>query len=343
MFKANFLFQGPAVIEANNGPTMWIGLGFLAITLGWVVWMKYQSPDDTLGDIFGKLLFREKFTIFLGLTFLINIGEGVMAASIHPVGQMPVNELARILTHLSISLVSIVSAMWAARLLFDVFTAPKDEERSKYWLRWCAFGITTFAAVFLPYLNLIIISGGLQETHHLQALLRGEGAVAYNNMSYVMQASCGASVAHYLLITIDAIYTLYVDQGGDTTLNVNERINNRSRKEQQEALDNFEDHVRYLLVRYSYKNNKLANKISTAKNKYDAMGKTAHKVSLAFKCAELVVQIKKWDSEQAHKLSGDEKKAAKKRFLKKIFELFKASPNGGKGFGMQLGAPPKQN
>lgn len=330
-------------LATNFSTLIWIAVATLAAIFGWLYWIKQKNPELTFGDLFAKMLYKEKFTFFLLLTFLINFAEALFAASIHTVGEVQINPLARFLTHLSIQMMSLVASIFAAKLLQEHMERDVKEAVSRRNSRIIMLIFTLAVALLFPYFNLLLISGGLRETHHLAALLSGKAGVeAWIRMSYAMQATLVSTITHYFLVTLDSAYTIY--QAKEPVKNaslydVNASINNRDAANQQADLDKFSDTIRWLLLRYSYSGRKLEAKLLAANSAIDRM-KDPEKIKLSNKCATLVRTIEKWEKDRAPSMSDEDKKKQKHKFLQDIFNVFKDTTAGGKGFGMQLSQLP---
>lgn len=227
----SFLLQAniPAVTNdnlqgyvANYSFVMIIG-SVLLIALFWFSRKALEkNPNMTFGDVINKIFVREKVSIFLIALGIINLTEGIMAASITPLGEVPVNPLARVLSHLMISIVSIVFGINTSIIAHKIFK-PKAEKRA---LGFALFLGYLLASILLPYANLALIANGLKQTAFLNYFILGLNpfnnmaeyyyslglGYAYSpwdNMQYVLAVSITLTGVHYFLTFLDGMHTVY--------------------------------------------------------------------------------------------------------------------------------------
>lgn len=341
-------------MELGQGYVMTMMLGLLMIlAIGfWIFSLYKKNPEMTLGEILNKIFLRQKISVFVLTLIFINIAEAIWAASITPVGEIQINPLARIMTHGSVSLVAITCGIYLPSAIRTMLMV-KGKEFAQMFVVFIGVFI---GAMGLPYLNALLISGGLKETHHLAKILNGNFTVGFMHMSYAMQATVVALIAHYFFVMLDGIMILV--SGDEGTLSaVNQGIFSKANKSKASDIDKkitergekatastaleslVGEGIPFLLTRYKFNTDgELSNKISQANKVIDGMPDKA-KIALAQRVAKLVNDIKSFDKYKKDKnLPLEERKEKNKEFRRNIADLFRASTKGGHGLGMTLPA-----
>jgi len=174
------------------------GVVFIIMVLvGWQVKKKMEKDKIGLGEFINKHLLREQISWIIIVLISICISEGVLAASI-PLENEYMNPWSRMIAHISLSLLAIIIAVGAPRVLItwlyytgDLFQAlsgkkynsnkTRDRRRSPnqapntnkskiltvFVIRWAVMsailGLTALLSIQLPYYNVSIIANGLGE------------------------------------------------------------------------------------------------------------------------------------------------------------------------------------
>lgn len=331
--------------------TMVLGLLVLIGLGAWFFWIHKKNPEMTFGEIMNKLILRQKISVFFVTLILINVAEAIWAASITPKGEVPINALARLLTHGTVSLVAIVCGIYVPSGVRSLIKVDKKRIPALS----AALIIVLLGALGLPYLNAVLISGGLKETHHLARILHGDFTGGFIRMSYAMQATVIALISHYFFVLLDGVMIVVsddeglkraVDQGIFTASSnkkideINKNINKKGESEKRNITDILsEEGIPYLLNRYKFNTTvELQAKINQANKIVDSL-KDKEKMALAQRVAKLKSDIEEWDKyKKDNDLPEDERKAKNKKFRSSIFDLFRSSTKGGHGFGMTLPA-----
>lgn len=356
----------------NQGTVTILGLGIILGLIGWVIWLKYKNPDMTVGEVINVLVLHEKVSIFIFMNILVNIASALVASSIHPKGEAAVNVLARMSVHGAVSLVAIVCNIIAPVLLIltmEEFSAQnKKDKADRNYGRPIMMLFLTFVlglgSVFFPMLNVFIIAGGLQEVDKLVCLWQYcngyGGLVAFEQMSYIMQAEVGAMMAHYFLAGIDSLWITISphaatqeairrsvveaakSKGGSdgksksSSKSSDKTVKKNKEKKDEDDLKNLENGIRYLLVRRGYAGKDLQKKQKQAEKVLDSMS-PADQNKVANAVAKLYSEIDTWDNSDIKKNSTDEERKEKNQlFEKRIYSLFEGSTADGSGFGFQL-------
>lgn len=337
-------------VEMNYLISMILGLGLVLAIIAWIWWLKKKNPEMTLGEVFSKILLREKFTTVILSVILINVAEAIMAASISPKGEIPVSPVARMLTHFTIAFAGIFFGIWLPSTIRGLLIGGTKDIKNfgKLFLVVVVVGLS---ALFFPYLNALLISGGLKETHLFARILHGNFTGGFIHMSYVMQATVCALLAHYCLVLADGIMILasskkelesaanYGMAGSNVRIDdINKKINERGEEEKAKytAEVTKEKAIPFLLNRYRFTDKaELQGKIKQATKIIDGMDNKSQ-LALSQRAHALKKKIEDWDNTKGEDLADDARQAKNKEFRESISDLFKGSTKGGVGFGMTL-------
>jgi hypothetical protein len=325
-----------------------LGLGTL-VALGFILYtIKKSNPNASLGDLINILLLREKVTIFIVGAIVANFAEGLMAASIHPVGEQQVNPLARYLVHTTISLVGIVCMLYLPNLL-KVMASEKDASRRK-GMYLLALSLL-IGAVMFPFLNLLVMAGGLKEVDYLIWMLRfwhpAGGLYSFEQMSYVLQGSVAATFAHFFLMFIDGLFVV-TSTHKDVQVNIDpanagkieeprdkakDIVSKNQAKKEENDLSQAEDSIQFLVRRLGTYESDLESKVKSLYNRFLTLD-DGPRIKLSATLAALKADISSFDS--LKKDMADDKKSAKEiEFQSKIYKLFADPPSKG-GLGQTL-------
>lgn len=320
-----------------------LGVGVVVCVLVGFIWLYRKNPDKSLGEVLTLIYLRQKVTTLMLALILVNVAEAITASGITPVGEVPVNATARTLIHLCIAAAGITFGILLPSFLRISFTAvPKD--RPKMIASTIVILICT---ILFPYMNVFLISGGLKESYYLWLLMTGQFMEGWYNMSYIMQASFLAFVAHIVLVVADGMFVLLSDKADlknsalsgiahtlKTTSDLNKKINDKA---QQVEEDDPVKGIRYLLKRYKFRTTAEMNDMVTKVEKViDTMSDT-DQLKLA-KGVNRLVETLKTNNEARSSMSDDERMEANKKDRKLIYDFFKGSTINGAGLGITLPA-----
>lgn len=321
-----------------------LGLFSVLSFVGWAVWVKRKNPTLTFGDIINKIFLIEKVTIFVSALIFIGFSEAVMAASIRPEGEFPINGLARFFGHCSIQLPAVVCGIYFSILLPMIFQAIRDREL--VWVNRTILAIVMLVgAVALPWANALLITGGLGEAHLFSLFMRSWDWRIFNSMTYVSKAATIMLVGHYFLTFIDGMMValgekddmrkaLEESMKGKDGRDINEKINDKDEKSKKQQIKDLPDAVKYLLKRAGYEEGKdLEGMLGNATKVIDNLKSDQAKANLAGKVSGIYKRIKEFDKGDH---SDSEKKKQNEKFRKQISSLFSGSPKNGNGFGLNL-------
>lgn len=321
----------------------------LAILLGAIWWGKSlvkKNPDVTFGDIVNAMFYREKVTIFLITLGCINFAEALFAASITPKGEIPVNPLARIVSHMIIAIVAITCGLMLPTIFKQVFA--KENKR-----RGAAISIlvlAVFGTFALPYMNLILIASGLKQIPiinlYMYSLNPFNSMPAYYKsiglspvfsplqaLEYPMVVTVFMTFSHYFVVLLDGMFIIYNEK-------IDKKEGNKEGNKDKDKQDNKRgttDPISKLIQRYF---NGTVNKdvekhwIDKCHDIHDKLS-DSHKSNLSSEIISYVSDIEKFDIE-AKSMDTDERAEAKKALRIKIMEFVKTTPKYGKGFGLTL-------
>lgn len=350
-----------------NFPMLTLAVVVCFAAVAFIVWrVAKANPGLTLGEILLRMTFQEKISIFILIPIIINISQAGLAASIHPAGQDAYPAIVRFTIHISISIVAIVAGLYASpmHMLYksekEAFhknnkDAKKLPERIKA-LHNLSIAMLAAAIVF-PLMNVLIIAGGLNHTQQLKYFFMfwhpWGGSVAWSNMHYIFQALLVESFAHYVMMWVDSYWikisenellvqalkkSLVSTGGGSTTYSGTTAPEKNKSKKEETDLSNVNDGIKYILSRYGYKDEQLAEKIKTAQSIIDkmAISDRAGAIRLAAEISKIVQDTKSFDYSGKGNLSAEKIAAKNEEFRYRIFSLFRDTTVGGKGFGMTL-------
>lgn len=297
----------------------------------------------------------------LGLIVLINVSEGVYAASIPDKGGAYINGVARFFAHISISLVSAFLMISAPLLMIQGLQATHEAYISKPAYRVLkgvkAFlslilAVTTFVvAIYLAYANYQVIAAGLDELQVAQwafySMLQLDLSNVYmaagypgnfkplNNMSYPMVASFFLMFVHIVVALLDGIHAAlrYIEkeidkkEGIDTSIKkeyVDSRIKS-SVSYEEEAKKDLTGALQYILEKAGSRNQKKNAKslAETIKGDIDNNTTTAELVPIVNSIVFFYKEFKLLFSSEGSKLPNKDKLVAEN--VRKAREFFRKS------------------
>ena len=356
---ANTLVQDNMVIYL-------LGLGTLVGTFFFFRWQMKKHPTLKLGTIIKIIYIAEnRESVFLFLAAMANFFEAMVSASIHPIGQAPINSFARFGAHGLVAAAAITCAIYFGQFVrawFYSFTTFRKEP-FKFFVRLIMVVASFIGMVGAPIVNLFIVANGTGEVdncmyliyeifysdRYMAAYYQFYGMPAdYNpfaRMSYVMPASGGMTAFHYLMMVLDSGAALDRDASeqwnttGDLT-NIHTKITNRSKEQIKKDKENFSSSIKMLLMRYGYKKDALDKTARNANKALDKMDEDTEKIRISGMAAKLCRDIRNWDSNTKPSLESNDKTddidKKQEEFKEQIRKLFAGAIRGGHGLGMTL-------
>lgn len=339
---------------------MIIAIAAVVIFWGWRVTV--NNPGLTGGEILLKKAFTEKVTFFLFIPILLNIGQAGLAASIHPDDQS-YPTIVRFMVHGGLSAVAILCSLFSVGV-HTVYTMERDKWLAKssnntkknmpsnikgmYQL----FVMLLVGAIVFPLLNLWVIAGGMRQTQQLLYFFMPwhpyGGLTAWNSMLYIFQAELAATIGHFFMMGIDAMWIkvtphseinkalmrsliLTAEEAAKDSSSGKDPLQNKQNQKNEDARDNVEAGLEFILKRYGYKGAKLTKMLDTLNRKLDGMSKK-DSIAVSVKVAKLKDDIVQSDKRN---LSSADKRQKNFEFKRRIFKLCASSTNG-EGFGTEL-------
>ena len=317
-----------------------------ALLIWGLIALKKKNSDKNLGELINFIFLREKVTFNVVGMIFINVAEAFMAASISPPGEMPINPVARFLGHLVVALVGISLALSSMAALSKVKVA-KEGKGGLVVKAMFTLGL----ALFVPYLNALLIASGLREVNNFAHSTHGDINGAMRHASYAMNATLIMTALHYIFFATDAIGVL---SGGDHSFarsilnsfgtkekgegsNIDKKITNKGEEQKNK------DHkilVREILT--AYRIDKTEERERHIKNSIDTLDSMSaeDRAKLIFTLANLRDKIKNWQKEKDN-ASDQKRQEINTKIYGAIYEVWEKSTDKGQGFGTQL--PKKKN
>jgi len=305
------------LINILGGNTLWaillslvtfFGAGFMAYKI------KKKHPKATFGDIVNFFILREKISAKIIILFLINIAEAAVAASIHPPGQQDPNPVGRFALHLTIAMAGIFCGIYAFNLMHILAKKSRSFVKDKKYFKLTILVVLTIsvfsAAAYFPYLNVMLIANGVNQTAICAAFFDVSISDPLPNwehfkyMKYILASSCAAVIAHYVLLIIDGLYLLYeadehgmmdsiggqIETGEDETNDINSTIDLNDR---DARISQTKQLIQWLCKRIGYRTDNPAAKktlekhVNACVDKMDSMNKVEDQITL-------INNTKKW-------------------------------------------------
>lgn len=207
----------------NSTVILLLGLGSL-ITFGLWAWYITKREKKDFGEIMSILAANKSESIFVGIVILIFFSEAVLAASVHPPGEMPPPPLARFLSHLSISIVGTVASVAFVKEIASIF--EKGLDAASIVVRIFIVAGIAILALGVPLGNAMLIAAGLGEdmkfylfcmdyltlgvddTDFYLIVAKYGGNSSYQSwgaMSYVMKTTIFLTMSHILISIIEGL------------------------------------------------------------------------------------------------------------------------------------------
>lgn len=199
---------------------------------GYFLYMQGKKMKDSglnASDYINEVLLEGHLLWVLILIFIVSIAESLLAASIHPGGQQQINVAARFVAHFAINMGGTIMNIMLAQLVVQFLVSlnfimdTKKSQDVRYYLltiiRLTNILWVGFCAMYIPYFNYMTIAQGLGELQNAKWAVRelfgqnltliyqahelGADYKALANLSYIMFASLGAMIVHYMLALYD--------------------------------------------------------------------------------------------------------------------------------------------
>jgi hypothetical protein len=303
-----------------------------------------------MGDMINLMLMRDASSSTVITLALINFGEALWAASIHPEGEVETNFLARFIMHSTVNFVGMTAGIRAVGTipLIKLSADPAKKRKLKTY-----FAGSIALCLITPYLTGLNISVGLGEVYTYTAafqIWRGIFVDALSAMSYGMASTTLGILFHYLILLYDLghIYIMDADKVNTaighkeqenvsvptpTSTTTNENINKRG--DEQKRKVSIEETIKHILVTYRFNNKpleeeKVKSSIEIALKLEDIAG-----VTLARNLVNLQSKIN--DLIKSKKDKNDtEKEAIQEQIRTVIRDMWSKSTSNGEGFGTAL-------
>lgn len=323
-----------------------LSLAMVIALIWWASATMKKHPEMTFGDMMNAMLIKQKLSIFIISVILLNISEAIMAASITPLGETPINPLARLLSHSMVALVSILCGLKMPTSFKEIFNSEKRIAVSVF-----IFILTVVGTFTLPYINVYLIASGLKQMqllnlytlslnplNNMPAYYQSIGLPAQFSplgaMQYPMVVSVAIYYVHVFLVVLDGAYIIH-NKPKPKTIEVKD--GKKSDTDKKPESEKSQDPIRKLINRYS--NNNLAQDVVDSKIKqahaiHDGLN-AVNKSKLSSNIASMMNKVEQFDRDSSN-LSSDEKKEAKLKLRKEIRDFFAQSTKDGAGFGITL-------
>lgn len=143
---------------------------------GWRLNVFLKKKEMTLSEYLKQTFHRDWTVLILGFLAFLCLGEGLFAAFIKGTGT-EVNVFARFIAHVTVSLMSIVFSIGTPKMMVDtieVFLEMRGDKKKRkpitylllIWNTLAVFFLIT-CALFVPFINLYIISVGIGKTQEM--------------------------------------------------------------------------------------------------------------------------------------------------------------------------------
>jgi uncharacterized protein YxeA len=203
-----------------------LGLGTL-LAFGVWAWYLVKRENKPFGEIFNIMLVHQNESILVGLTLLIFFAEAVLAATVHPPGEIPPPPFARFVSHLAISVAGITANVTLMKQFARIFE-PNIDAVSRTARVVLTFSLFIMAAG-IPIVNCMLISAGLgqdlkfnlfvmdwnpfvsEEYYRAEILRFGGDPTTYRPwaaMSYAMKTTVAMTLIHVNVGFVMGLYNL---------------------------------------------------------------------------------------------------------------------------------------
>jgi len=261
-------------------PIALVGSLLVVVALVFLLYNENKKINESglnTGDYINEVLLEGHAKWVLFFITLVSAAEALLAASIHPVGQPTVNTIARFTTHFAVnlggSLMNIMVAHKISELVqsFDFLLDKKKANDPRHYMllvfRLVAVFWVFFAAYYIPYLNYLTIAQGLGQfqmarwavTEFLSPITGTDLSLVYQaygyppdfnpleHLDYLMFASLGAMLTHYILGLYDSISAVIarLDRSLNPVVGAVSSYNQDVKKYTQNPADG----IRYLIMK----------------------------------------------------------------------------------------------
>lgn len=316
--------------QSSSGLISIMGIATLLFIGGFIWYLTSRKENEGLGagEVINKYFVNERVFITISFVILVNLAEALTAASIQNMHEAPFNQVARFLSHLGIAIMGITCSVYTP-MMFKEAVDPKKEGG---FIKWLLLTTIVAGSIIFPMINVILISGALKCTPIVNAFLKTWSTVAWGLLPSIMQVTIGLTIAHIFALFLDGLFIaaghskFKGDKKEDKTLN--EKITDKGEKTKHT------DGIKFLLMRFGYKDQELNTKIAIANKTINNMS-PSDQATLAKNVYDLQLSIKQFD-QASGSMDADEKGRKKQQQKQDIANLFAASTKSGKGFGMTL-------
>ncbi len=179
----------------NSTVILLLGLGSLISFAIWAWWLTKREKKP-FGEVMSVMAVHQNESIFVFMTVLIFFAEAIVAASVHPPGEVPAPPLGRFLSHIIISTVGTVASVTLIKDIASVFE-PKLDWVSRFARIFVVGGVGMFA-VGTPLANGMLIAAGLGEDlkFYLFLLDYFTFGVSDEDFAYVVVTKYGGSPSY---------------------------------------------------------------------------------------------------------------------------------------------------
>lgn len=334
---------------------MVLGAVTLALIGGWI-WLVTRKSKASAGEVVATLMVTKNETIFMVIITLIYIAEAMLAATVHPEGQIAPHPMARFITHLGISVAGLVANLTLVRDIASI--AEKGVDPASRVFRFGVMMGVAFLSLAIPYYNAELISSGIGEdipfqlyiyslypgvsSEEINSIAEAYGySTPYNAwaaLSYVMKTTWRLTVIHLVLSGVEAFRNmsskerrgmLFLTEAqraeiyGEEEEAEEEDKDKKKKKKKDKKKDKEDDdiiskNIEFLLRRVGYSGDKLTSQTKLAVQRLSKLDEEKN-FAVAGSILDLKAKAEKIDKET----DKDRKAKKKETLLQDIRTLFK--------------------
>lgn len=307
--------------------------------------LRMKHPDRSLGDTINYIFLSDTTTFAVVSLIAVNVFEGIMAASIpsRP-GEVDIQPIARFGGHLFISLIAIAFGLASIGALVKL-------KHVKGWGNRAEVGFIALvcfaAAMYIPYLNILLIAQGLGQLDQLAYVTRFN-LTGFKYMTYPMASSTIMWVLHYILMIADAALSFKVGKHvvlsiftsskniEKTKEELNKDITEKGEKAAKKEAEQPDNLIETIGKRY-----RIGNKQEEADFIKDAIAKKdllspPLAAKLGSNLVKLHREIQALDATKKSHHTEEERQVINSKVFSKIADFWQRSAKDGNGFGRQL-------
>jgi hypothetical protein len=334
-------------------PVTLIGSLIVIFAAGYYIYSQQKQMKESglpPGEYINEVLLQGHITWVLVFILFVSIAESLMAASIHPGGQQQINVAARFVAHLSVNMSgTLMNIMLAQRIVelvmsFNFLMDNKKAQDPRYYMlliiKIVNIGWVGFAALGIPYLNYITIAQGLGELQNakwavrellgqnLMYIYQAQGLPAdyspLSNLSYIMFASLGAMIVHYMLAIYDGFSA--VASRLERELESPVKVMNLQEDIRRFATNPSEG-IKYLISMAGHQRDK--NDMSNIANQIVSSFASLEASKRAKIARNLATFVSRWKSLEANERGGKQNDAARRTLIDETLTFFRKSSAAG--------------